>query len=182
MDPAASREWLEFIESWHEFFLMAGTAAVTLAGLLFVALSLHIEALIHEEREHLLALARATLFSFTMVLVLSLMMLVPLQRQRLVAFELMVVGGNFILLTLRQLRWKPKKEHAGFSAGLMRRRMIFPMVAYSLVLFSGLMLFLTGLPEWMYFVIGAVCMVLGNAAGTSWDLLVRVAQMKRDAA
>jgi len=50
------------------------------------------------------------------------------------------------------------------------------------VLFSGLMLFLTGLPEWMYFVIGAVCMVLGNAAGTSWDLLVRVAQMKRDAA
>jgi hypothetical protein len=69
--------WNEFLDGWHEFFLMAGTAAVTLAGLLFVALSIHIETLIHDTRQHLLALARAILFSFVMVLTLSLMLARP---------------------------------------------------------------------------------------------------------
>ena len=38
----------ELIERWHEFYLLAGTAAVTLVGLLFVSLSFHLEALLHE--------------------------------------------------------------------------------------------------------------------------------------
>ena len=69
--------WVEFIASWHEFYLMAGTAAVTLAGLLFVAISIHVDTLVHESREHLLALARLILFSYVGVMLLSLMMLVP---------------------------------------------------------------------------------------------------------
>lgn len=173
-------DWFAFHESWHEFYLMAGTAAVTLAGLLFVAISLHIDELIHDEREHLLALARAVLFSFTMVLVLSLMMLVPHQHMRMVALELMIAGVTFAGHTLRQLRWRPKFEHAQFSVGVMRRRMIFPLVAYLLVFTAGFGLFVTREPEMMYFVIGAVTMLLGNAAGASWDLLVRVARMKRE--
>ena len=36
--------WDSFVEHWHEFYLMTGTAAVTLAGLLFVAISLHVDA------------------------------------------------------------------------------------------------------------------------------------------
>jgi hypothetical protein len=172
--------WYEFLESWHEFFLMAGTAAVTLAGLLFVALSLHIDELIHDEREHLLALARTTLFSFTMVLLLSLMMLVPRQGLRPVGAELIVLGVNFLILTFRQLRWRPKTEHADFSVGVLRRRLIFPLVGYLLILGTGAGLMVTRVPEMLYFLIGAVCMVLGNAAGASWDLLVRVARIKRE--
>src|SRR5262249_34662541 len=62
----------EWFDRWHEFYLMAGTAAVTLAGLLFVALSLHLDRLVDESHEHLLALARVTLVSFTMVLFASM--------------------------------------------------------------------------------------------------------------
>lgn len=31
------------VEAWHDFFMLAGTAAATLMGLLFVALSLRID-------------------------------------------------------------------------------------------------------------------------------------------
>jgi hypothetical protein len=34
-------------------------------------------------------------------------------------------------------------------------------------------------PELLYNMIGGVCMILGNSAGTSWELLVRVAKHKR---
>lgn len=174
-----SHAWLEYFEQWHEFFLMAGTAAVTLAGLLFVAISLHVETLVHESREHLLELARATLMTFVMVLVLSLMMLVPQINQRIVGFQLLVLGGVFTVLTVRLLLFVPKSSDEHFSTRLFRRRLILPLVGYVWVGMTGAVLLMGGAPRSMMMIIGAVCMLLGNASGTSWDLLVRVARLKR---
>lgn len=178
---AAVTNWLEYYDAWHEFYLMAGTAAVTLAGLLFVAISLHIDALVHEHREHLLLLARNILFSYIMVLVLSLMLLIPHQRLQPTAVELIVLGLVFLRISISLMRWKPKVEHAGFTTKLMRRRLLFPMAGYTIVLLTGVGLLITGVPEMMGFAVGGVCMLLGNAAGASWDLLVRVAKIKKDA-
>jgi len=170
--------WVEYAESWHEFFLMAGTAAVTLAGLLFVSISLHIEALVHESRSHLVDLARATLSSFVMVLVLSLMMLVPGQTQRVVGAQLVIVGVIFLGFTIRLLIRSPRTGHADFSMDLFRRRLSLPSVGYAWIAVTGGLLMASDYPCSLLFVIGALCMLLGNAAGTSWDLLVRVAKLK----
>ncbi len=35
--------WTHELETWHEFFLLIGTAGVTLTGLLFVVVSLGLE-------------------------------------------------------------------------------------------------------------------------------------------
>ena len=35
-------------------------------------------------------------------------------------------------------------------------------------------------PYLVYWMVGAVCMLLGNAAGSSWDLLVQVVRLKHD--
>jgi hypothetical protein len=113
-DSARGITFSEWLERWHEFYLMAGTAAVTLAGLLFVALSLHLDRFVEVSHEHLLALARVTLLSYTFVLFASLFMLVP-----------------------------PTGRHQ-----------------------TAVML-------------GATCMILGNAAGTSWELLVQIAKQRR---
>jgi hypothetical protein len=176
---AHAAEWTRFAESWHEFFLMAGTAAVTLAGLLFVALSLHVETLIHESREHLLSLARAILFSFVMVLTLSLMMLVPGYGMRVTAAELVVVGTALSVATLRQIRGRPGVEQAEFTHSLYRRRLVIPLIGYAWIALTGAGMLKFRDPELFYLVVGAVCMLLGNAAGTSWDLLVRTARIRR---
>jgi hypothetical protein len=172
--------WAEYYERWHEFYLMAGTASVTLAGLLFVALSLHIDALIHETREHLLQLARIILFSFLLVLLLSLLMLVPAMSERLIAIDLMLLGGIFLGLTRAQMRWRPKVDQSGFSTATVRRRAILPMIGYGIVLLTGALLFFSQQAQVLNFATGGVCMLLGNAIGGSWDLLVRVARIKRE--
>jgi hypothetical protein len=63
----------------------------------------------------------------------------------------------------------------------MRRRILIPSAGYLLMLTAGVGVYLR-IPEMLYQMIGATCMILGNAAGTSWELLVRVAQHRRTAA
>lgn len=169
--------WHEFADGWHDFYLMAGTAAVTLAGLLFVAISLHVDVLVHETRQHLLGLARATLFSFVFVLVLSMVMLIPHSTMRPTGTALAAIGAAFLLVTLRQAIRTPV-EHADFSGRLFRRRLLLPMLGYGATSVVGILL-VRGSAEWIYLLIGVTTMLLGNAAGTSWDMLVRVARIRR---
>ena len=170
----------EWQEHWHEFYLMAGTAAVTLAGLLFVALSLHLDRLVEESHEHLLALARVTLLSYTFVLFASMFMLVPATSRRQTAIMLggmAIVGLGWLIRLTRAAR---HHDEAGFSRALMRRRLLPPIIGMLLMLLTAIGLGL-GIVEMLYAMVGSMCMILGNAAGTSWDLLVQIARHRRAA-
>ena len=73
------------------------------------------------------------------------------------------------------------KHHGGaLSAQQMNRRTLMPMIAYLFILSAGAGVFM-GIPEMLFNMIGGICMILGNAVGTSWELLVRVAQHKKAA-
>ena len=176
--PLTMADWVAFQESWHEFFLMTGTAAVTLAGLLFVAMSMHLETLIHDTRAHLLALARAILLSFVMVLTLSLMMLVPAQGMRPVATEMVVMGVASLGITVRLMRVQGGVHHPEFPQTLFMRRLAPTLIGYAMIALTGFLMLRFRNPEYFIVVIAALCMLLGNAAGSSWDLLVRVGKLK----
>jgi hypothetical protein len=169
----------EWVARWHEFYLMAGTAAVTLAGLLFVALSLHLDRLVQESHEHVLALARVTLLSFTMVLFASMFMLVPATSKRQTAVMLGTMGIGGLVVLFRVVRAARHHDEAGFSRGQMRRRLMFPAIGYVMMILTAIGIGL-GIPDMLYMMVGAVCMILGNAAGTSWDLLVQIARQRRN--
>ncbi len=171
----------EQVERWHDFYLMAGTAAVTLAGLLFVALSLHLDLLVEAGHEHLLGLSRATLTTFVSVLIASLLMLVPGASMRMTGLMLVVVALAGLITTVYFSRHMSKHHGGALTAQQMRRRTLMPMIAYLLILSAGAGVFM-GAPELLFNMIGGVCMILGNAAGMSWELLVRVAQHKRASA
>jgi len=168
----------EWVHGWHDFYLMTGTAAVTLAGLLFVALSLHLDRLVEKNHEHLLGLSRATLTSFIVVLVGSLMMLVPGLSARLTGTMLTVLGVVGVVTILNFMRSARHHPEGGFTRMQLRRRTLIPLAGYAMIIISGVGL-LYGIPEGMYQMISACCMLLGNAAGTSWELLVKIAASKR---
>lgn len=172
-------DWMAFQERWHEFFLMTGTAAVTLAGLLFVAISIHVDTLIHPTRVHLLGLARSILLSYVLVLTFSIMMLVPAQGMRPVAMELFVLGLAFFILTSRQLRIGAGVDHPEFPHSLFRRRLMPTLIGYLLISLTGLSMLWLHTAELFFLIISALCLLLGNATGTSWDLLVRSARIRR---
>jgi hypothetical protein len=170
--------WGAFLETWHDFFVLSGTAAAALAALLFVAIALHIETLVIARRDHLLALARTILFSFMMVLILSLMMLAPHLPRRAAGYQLIALGLVSVAVTLRQLQGHKAIAHEHFSLGLFRRRLMLPFLGYAMVAAAGFMVARVS-PYFLYWLVGSLCLLLGNAAGASWDLLVRVARIKR---
>jgi fatty acid desaturase len=168
----------QYAESWHDFYLMTGTAAVTLAGLLFLSLSLHLDQLVEESHAHLLALCRAMLTSFVMVLAASLMMLAPAQTQRVTGFMLVSVGAAGAFVTLKLLGVVQHHEAGGFSKRDMVRRKSMALMGYGLLALSGIGIVL-GIQELMNLAIPAFCVLLGNAAGTSFEMLVHVARHKQ---
>jgi hypothetical protein len=77
------------IQRWHDFYVVAGTAAATLVGLLFVGLSLHLRAVL--SRSEVRSLARVTLANFGLLLIVSLFMVIP-EGQSAASTQLLVSG------------------------------------------------------------------------------------------
>lgn len=171
--------WAETLEKWHDFFLMSGTAAVTLAGLVFVAISIHVDTLVQAKREHLLDLARMTLLSFTMILVLSLTMLMPYMSVRMVGVQMVILGAVFAGFTVVVTLRAKGTGHAHYTLGRFRRRMLLPVLGYAYLGLVGWMLLHKGGPTSLNYLLGGMCLLFGNASGTSWELLVRVARIRR---
>jgi hypothetical protein len=166
----------EAIERWHDFYLLAGTAAVTLVGLLFVALSFHLETLLQAEKAHLLATARMAFTSFLYVMLLSLAFLSPGLHPRmlgmfLLVFSVVLLGYAIWILIGRRGRTDPHERFlrrrftsTGFVAG------VAIVTAWQVLRAPRTVLLVN-----MAFI---VAIMLINAATISWDLLVQVGRLK----
>ena len=175
----ATPSWAAYVEGWHDFFLLTGTAAVTLVGLLFVSISLHIEALVEPGREHLLQLARVTMMSFVMVLVLSLEILIPAVPRRVLAVQMIALGGVFAITTIRTLLLARGESHQHFTLGHFRRRLVMPLIGYVWIALTGWLILQLDEPAGLPNMLGGVILLLVSALSTSWEMLVRVARIRR---
>ena len=171
----------EFFAMWHEFYLLAGTAAVTLVGLLFVSLSFNLDVLIHESKAHLLAHARSTLLNFTYVLVISLGFLIPLQSARMLSILITLTSAVVGTIHVRRGRSPKGMTPSAFERG-MRRRVRIYTICYAVAFLNGIAMFVTERPELSFNMIAIVCALLGNAMGIAWDLLVEVGKLKAEMA
>ena|SRR6266853_4918625 len=83
--------------TWHDFYLACAAASATFAGLLFVALSLHLRIVVtHPEAR---SLARITLTDYFAVLLVSLFLLTPAGVPQQTGIDLMVISGVSLALT-----------------------------------------------------------------------------------
>ena len=83
---------------WHDFYVMTGGAAAALAGLLFVAMSLHAKEIM--ANSFFSNRAIGTLMSLTSQLLLSGCVLIPGQPLTLLGVEVEVVALLFLAYTL----------------------------------------------------------------------------------
>jgi hypothetical protein len=169
-----------YMETWHDCCLLAGTAAVTLAGLLFIALALHLDQMVEESHEHLLALSRAMLTSFIVVLTASLVLLEPAFSRRITGVTLAAAGAAGAILTLKLMAGVRHHDEGGFSKRKVARRRLLPMIGYGIIAVSGIGIAF-GVQELMNWTVASFAMLLGNGAGTSFELLVHVARFKKQA-
>ena len=175
LDPGTAQRALE---AWHDFYLLSGTAAVTLAGLLFVSLSFNLEHLLHESRVHLLRFARNTMLIYVFVLILSLLMLVPHVPVGGIALQIAVVGLVLGVLSGVSLVGWVSRADTVFTRRHRLRRVLPPIVA-SLFMLIAAYEFGHGEIDGLATMSPAVCLLLASAVWSSWDLLVGVARARR---
>lgn len=167
-------------ESWHDFYLTMGTASASLIGLLFVALSLNLDAITGESRDDLRAFAEQAFNSFSSVLLIAVFFLIPEHGSS-------VLGGLYLLLGVvggsRMLRrapavWRGRRRDRLGQAVFWR--FVLPAAAMLGLMAAGLGLLL-GKPDALYWLVTVIIGLLLSAARSSWDLLVKVGEERRTA-
>ena len=169
------------IDRWQTFYMLAGTASATLIGLLFVAISLHLDLIGESGASTILALARRTFTRFILVVVIALVFLVPQQDPKGLGLPLLAFG---IVDALRNIRVGravvSTREHTNGLAGAVT--LIGLPVALPLASGIGLITIaatlLTGTTEYLYWMVPVIGVMLTNAATNAWDLMLGLARYK----
>jgi len=164
-------------EAWHDFYLMAGTAAVTLVGLLFVALSLHVVILFQPEHRDFRMLAAEAFQGYLYVLITALLFLLPVADSH---FTILIYGFlNLVMLgrtAVRAPSFFTAHKAKGGPAN-QRWRFFVPALAYLLGLLAVFQIW-TGLANAGFGLFAPVAMMLAASTRTSWDLLEYVGRAR----
>ena len=158
-------------QRWHDFYIVAGTAAATLVGLLFVGLSLHLRTVL--SRSEVRSLAGVTLANFGLILFVSLFMVMPQGPSATSPF--LVGSGLFSLAVIA-----PSVVAAGRSRTRTLRRYQLvsrfgsSVLAYVGVILAGVLLGRGSEGAALSWLLAITLVLLVVSLRNSWDLLVSV--------
>jgi hypothetical protein len=164
-------------EAWHDFYLMAGTAAVTLVGLLFVSLSLHVEILFEDRHQDFRELAAQAFQGYLYVLITALAFLLPSTDGRMLAIIYTFLNLTMLARTLARIPKFLAARRAHGDESRQSWRFFVPALAYGMGLLAVAQ-WATGHMQAGIGFFTPVVMMLAAATRTSWDLLEYVGRAK----
>ena len=126
---------------WHEFYTLLGTAAATLVGLLFVAATVGGAAFSSDRPAPLRVFLSATVIHFSSVLLVSLILLAPLENWVLLGAA--VLAGGLVGVAFYGLAWREAKRDGLIAAIDLEDRIwyaVLPVIAYIVELASGVLM------------------------------------------
>ena len=168
-------------EAWHDFYLMAGTAAVTLVGLLFVALSLHVAVLFQGEHKDFRLLAAEAFQGYLYVLITAMIFLMPVGDGHFPAIIYIVLNAMMLLRTgIRAPSFIRARKEKGASMN-QRWRILVPAIAYVLGIVAIVQWWGGDANAGLGF-FAPVVMMLAASSRTSWDLLEYVGKVRGNSA
>ena len=173
------------VSSGQSFYRLAGTASATLVGLLFVAISLHIDLIGDAGASTILSIARRTFTRFILVVIVALLFLVPRQDPKGLGLPLLAFGAVDVTRTLRvAFAVVNTRQNSSGPEGAVRR--IGLPVALPLASGIGLVLIaltlLSGSTMYLYWMVPVVGVMLTNAATDAWNLMLGLARYRADRA
>jgi Zn-dependent protease with chaperone function len=168
------------IEDWHDFYMMVGTAAATLIGLLFVSLSLNADIVIRKENADLRALATHTFGSFMSVLMFAVLFLIPRQVPAGLGLPLLGIGGYGLYNTVchfLEARHKPAYTRK-ISRGITLRFGV-PILCFGTLLIIAVFVLFGG-TSILYWLVPVMILLIVSASRNAWDLLLRLRESQLD--
>lgn len=165
----------EVLQGWHDVYMTAGAAAATLAGLLFVGLSLHIKVVVSDPNVR--SLARVTYTEFVAVLLAALAMLQPADHPAQIGDWLLATAAVSAVLTIRPAA----HIFAGRASTTIGLATVLARFGIGAIAFVGIaaagVVFLTGSPvDAADLLMPVIVLLVLVAVRNSWDLLVTVAE------
>ena len=138
----------DVLTGWHEFYTLLGTAAATLVALLFVAASVASGVFSSDRRAPLRMFLSATVVHFSSVLVVSLIMLAPIEDW--IALGAMVLVGALVGIAYCGLVWRDVTRDGLAAAIDLEDRVwyaVLPVVTYLCEAAAGVLLACSGLRD-----------------------------------
>jgi hypothetical protein len=166
--------WIHDLQSWHEFFLLIGTAGVTLTGLLFVVISLGPRLIANHQATGVRAFISPNAVFFSSTLVVSAVFMMPALPERVLGW-LLVVGAaasvGYMAYTRAHQQWRqnqlPVLDWVWF-VGL-------PLAAYLVLLAAGVSFLMHGALSFLLVAAGLI-LLLVIGIRNAWDLVIWVSQ------
>jgi hypothetical protein len=161
------------LHEWEGFYVITGSSAAALTGLMFVVITLTAERRISKDGAGVHAFATPTVFHFGVVLLLAGIMTTPAHTPASLAFCLAITGlgglayvGSVARMMLQQTDYAPVLSDKVWHVSL-------PALAYALVLVAAFLL--REHPEAALRIVGLVTMgVLFIGIHNAWDAAVWV--------
>jgi hypothetical protein len=160
-------------ELWHEFFVTVGGAAAALTGLVFVAISLHLDVIAHDATHR--ARAEGTLAGFSAVFMICALALMGSQDNRAVGVEWAIVASVPAIVYVKGYVQGTRKS--GSAVGLSPLRSVL-LTTFYVVEIAGAILLALGYGVGSYIAATAMLAVLAFGIAGAWLLLVGVQQGK----
>jgi modulator of FtsH protease len=152
------------IREWQTFYLLAGTAAATLIGLLFIAISIQLDVFHQKTSANLQFFAALTFNCFFYVLLISMMFIIPGLSPLGLGMPLLAFGILALLGTLIQrqrARTEPK----------ITARFTLPILGLIILVVCAILLMME-IAQSLYGFVIVVLLFLSSASRNAWDLLI----------
>ncbi|MFN2147418.1 MAG: hypothetical protein ACK2T2_03435 [Anaerolineales bacterium] len=163
-------EFTQALDHWGIFYSTVALASVTLAGLLFVSISIRQEQMKEEAFRGVVNLARGSFGDFLYVLMLGLVFLVPHPAPIGLAVALFVLGLSRMVGIVRQAAIAVQSAKTGDRTHGMRR-IALPAIASFVLVVVGIEV-LRGELVAIYGLVIVVAALLSSASWNAWLILV----------
>jgi hypothetical protein len=161
----------ELLHSWHDFYLLVGTASATLVGLMFVAASIGAHVFTESNRPGTGAFISPTVVHFASALFLCVAGTIPVHTWLTLAAAVTlvgVIGAGYSTNVLVQMMVRRR-----FTVDIVDRLFysLFPLAGYLVVLAAAALLFAQS--EWGLSALAAGALTLLIAGlRNAWDMMI----------
>lgn len=157
------------IDQWHDFFLMVGSGAAALTGLVFVAMTLNLGEIVKETTHKHRAIN--TLTGFTGIVVICALVLMGGQNYQTIGIEWLIASTLAACIYTYGVTWARLKGKSRFGLGLPR---LMLGAALYLIEIIGTIMLTFGYIDGLYVAAVAMVLLLTFTITGAWLLLVGV--------
>jgi len=175
--------FVESVDAWRDFYMLTGSASATLTGLIFVAVSLHIDVIAEAKRSSDIRMLAGQIFiNFVLILSFAFIFMIPSDTPYGIGVPLLILGVIELVHTIGLWRsfLKGRKERDNMFAP---SQILWKLLIPGTVCYSALVIIaydiLQGNVRLLGWMVLVIVWLIVSATENTWDLMLRIAEMKK---